>query len=41
LITEYVERCHKFKGFFTKQNVASLTEAAGKDERYEHGHVFD
>ncbi|QEG37190.1 hypothetical protein [Bythopirellula goksoeyrii] len=41
LITEYVERCHKFKGFFTKQNVASLTEAAGKDERYTHGHVFD
>ncbi len=41
LITEYVERCHKFKGFFTKQNVASLTEAAGKDERYVHGHVFD
>ncbi|WP_425397324.1 hypothetical protein [Aeoliella sp.] len=41
LITEYVERCHKFKGFFTRQNVASLTEAAGKDERYVHGHVFD
>ena len=41
LITEYVERCHKFTGFFTKQNVASLTEAAGHDERYEHGHVFD
>ena len=41
LITEYVERCHAFTGFFTKQNVASLTEAAGHDERYEHGHVFD
>lgn len=41
LITEYVERCHKFKGFFTKQNVASLTAAAGNDERYVHGHVFD
>ena len=41
LITEYVERCHKFKGFFTKQNVASLTAAAGNDERYDHGHVFD
>lgn len=41
LITEYVERCHHFKGFFTKQNVASLTAAAGHDERYEHGHVFD
>lgn len=33
LITEYVERCHHFDGFFTKQNVAALTEAAGKDER--------
>ncbi len=41
LITEYIERCKKFDGFFTKANVASLTEAAGKDERYEHGHVFD
>lgn len=41
LITEYVERCHGYEGFFTKSNVAALTEAAGKDERYEHGHVFD
>ncbi len=41
LITEYVERCHHFKGFFTKQNVAALTQAAGGDERFEHGHVFD
>ena len=41
LITEYVERCHHFKGFFTKQNVASLTAAAGNDERYVHGQVFD
>lgn len=41
LITEYVERCHDFQGFFTKQNVASLTQAAGDDERYQHGHVFD
>ena len=41
LITEYVERCHEFKGFFTKQNVAALTQAAGDDERYQHGHVFD
>jgi hypothetical protein len=41
LITEYVERCHEFTGFFTKQNVASLTQAAGNDERYQHGHVFD
>ena len=41
LITEYVERCHGFAGFFTRENVASLTEAAGRDERYHHGHVFD
>ncbi len=41
LITEYVERCHGFDGFFTKSNVAALTEAAGLDERFEHGHVFD
>jgi hypothetical protein len=41
LITEYVERCHDFEGFFTRDNVASLTEAAGADERYDHGHVFD
>ncbi len=41
LITEYVERCHGYEGFFTKSNVASLTAAAGEDERYDHGHVFD
>jgi hypothetical protein len=41
LITEYVERCHGYEGFFTRSNVAALTEAAGADERYEHGHVFD
>jgi hypothetical protein len=41
LITEYIERCNGFEGFFTKSNVAELTEAAGLDERYEHGHVFD
>ncbi len=41
LITEYIERCKHFDGFFTKSNVAALTEAAGKDERYQHGHVFD
>ncbi len=41
LITEYVERCHAFDGFFTKTNVAALTEAAGHDERYQHGKVFD
>lgn len=42
LITEYVERCHDFDGFFTKDNVAALTEAAGKDENISnHGHIFD
>ncbi len=41
LITEYIERCNGYEGFFTKSNVAALTEAAGLDERYEHGHVFD
>jgi len=43
LITEYVERCHHFKGFFTKDNVAALTQAAGADEQFVHGHhgVYD
>jgi len=41
LITEYVERCHGFQGFFTRSNVAELTKAAGEDERYHHGNVFD
>ena len=41
LITEYIERCHDYEGFFTRDNVAALTAAAGADERYEHGHVFD
>ncbi|MDX2381377.1 MAG: hypothetical protein QNM02_16645 [Acidimicrobiia bacterium] len=41
LITEYIERCHGYEGFFTRDNVAALTEAAGQAERYEHGHVFD
>jgi hypothetical protein len=36
LITEYVERCKHFDGFFTKANVADLTEAAGKDEEVQH-----
>ena len=36
LITEYVERCMKFDGFFSKENVAELTEAAGKDEELLH-----
>lgn len=33
LITEYVQRCHGFEGFFTKNNVAYLTNAAGEDEK--------
>ncbi len=41
LITEYVERCHGFDGFFTKDNVAALTAAAGQDEQFKHGQVFD
>jgi hypothetical protein len=41
LITEYVERCHGYEGFFTRTNVAALTAAAGEAERYVHGHVFD
>jgi hypothetical protein len=41
LITEYVERCHGYEGFFTRGNVAALTAAAGEAERYVHGHVFD
>ena len=41
LITEYVERCFGFEGFFTKDNVAALTAAAGADERYQHGNIFD
>ena len=46
LITEYVERCHGFDGFFTKENVAALTEAAGLDEtiktsRKPHGVIGD
>jgi hypothetical protein len=41
LITEYVERCHGFDGFFTKDNVAALTEAAGQDEQFKHGQIFD
>lgn len=38
LITEYVERCHGFDGFFTKANVAALTEAAGLDEEVKAHH---
>jgi hypothetical protein len=32
LIIEYVQRFGNFDGFFTKQNVAELTEAAGVEE---------
>jgi hypothetical protein len=32
LIIEYVQRFGDFDGFFTKQNVAELTEAAGVEE---------
>ena len=41
LITEYVERCLGYEGFFTKSNVAQLTKAAGEDERYRHENIFD
>lgn len=32
LITEYIQRCDEFDGFFTKENVAALTKAAGEDD---------
>lgn len=38
LITEYVERCHGFDGFFTKENVAALTESASLDESLDQHH---
>lgn len=38
LITEYVERCHNFDGFFTKDNVAALTQAASLDEEVKAHH---
>lgn len=41
LITEYVQRCHGFRGFFTKGNVAALTEAAGMDEALKKSDVCD
>ncbi len=31
LITEYIQRCDDYEGFFTKENVAALTMAAGED----------
>ena len=33
LITEYVQRCQGYEGFFSKENVAYLTQAAGEDEK--------
>lgn len=41
LITEYVQRCKGFAGFFTKTNVAYLTKAAGEDEKLKKSAVFD
>lgn len=41
LITEYVERCHHFDGFFTKDNVAALTEAASLDEEVKEHHEIN
>lgn len=41
LITEYVQRCHDFQGFFTKTNVAYLTQAAGEDEKLRKAGVAD
>lgn len=35
LITEYVQRCQGYEGFFAKENVAYLTQAAGLDEQLE------
>lgn len=32
LITEYIQRCYGYEGFFTKENVAALTQAAGEDD---------
>jgi hypothetical protein len=33
--------CLGYDGFFTRDNVAALTAAAGAAERYQLGHVFD
>lgn len=41
LITEYVQRCKGFNGFFTKTNVGYLTKAAGEDEKLKKAGVFD
>ncbi len=39
LIIEYVQRFGDFKGFFTKENVAELTHAAGVDEELQELHA--
>ena len=31
----------RYEGIFTKSNAAELTKAAGEDERYRHGNIFD
>lgn len=41
LITEYVQRCHGFAGFFSKTNVGYLTKAAGEDEKLKKSGVFN
>ncbi len=41
LITEYVQRCQGFAGFFTKTNVGYLTKAAGEDEKLKKAGAFD
>jgi len=41
LITEDVRRCLGYDGFFTRDNGAALTEAAGQQRRYVLGHIFD
>lgn len=40
LITEYVQRCHGFAGFFSKTNVGYLTKAAGEDEKLKKTGTF-
>lgn len=35
IITEYIQRCDEYEGFFTKENVGALTMAAGADENYD------
>ncbi|MBN2722834.1 MAG: hypothetical protein JXR95_02055 [Deltaproteobacteria bacterium] len=40
VITEYVQRCKNFQGFFTKENVGDLTAAAGLEVAQREG-VYD